>query len=429
MSAKTSFFSRFDGQKELTPFWCLLLLTGLNLFNYLDRYVLSAVLTPLKEELSLTDGQLGRLSTAFMIGYFVSCPFFGYLGDRMKRKWLVAAGVFVWSLATVQTGFAMGFAGLILARIFVGLGEASYATISPSLISDVFPPKKRNNALTIFYVAIPVGSAIGYMIGGVLSETMSWRHAFWYAGVPGLILALTLLPFKEPTRGQMDEKGGTELSHGSLPHWSDSLLLFKIPEFNLICWGYTAYSFALGAYAYWGPSFLHRVHGLSNKDASLFFGAVLVVAGLVGTLLGGFLSTAWQKKRVSGYAWMLAISTLLTVPVSLIAFWSKDVLTSQICLGLAMLFAFLPTGPINTLLLETVPSKLRASAVALSIFLIHMFGDMWSPEIVGHLTDKWGDIRPAISILPIAFFVGALLWLALAIRQHQSGFVVKPRKI
>jgi MFS family permease len=424
-----SFLSRVDGRKELTPFWCLFLLTGLNLFNYLDRYVLSAVLTPLKDELSLSDGQLGRLSTAFMIGYFVSCPFFGYLGDRMKRKWLIAAGVLVWSLATIKTGFATGFVSLLFARILVGLGEASYATISPSLISDTFRPERRNNALTIFYVAIPVGSALGYIVGGTLSDSLGWRHAFWWAGLPGLLLALTLLPFREPKRGQMDAKGGAELSHGQLPKWSDVLHLFKIPEYNLTCWGYTAYSFALGAYAYWGPSFLHRVHNLSNKDASLFFGGVLVVAGLVGTLAGGFLATALQKRYASGYAWMLALSTMLTVPVSLIAFWSTDVRTSEICLGLAMLFAFLPTGPVNTLILETVPSKLRASAMALSIFLIHMFGDMWSPEIVGHLADMWGDLRPAISILPGAFLVGAIVWLALAIRQQRSGVLVKATKI
>jgi predicted MFS family arabinose efflux permease len=420
-----SFLSRLDGKKELTPFWCLLLLTGLNLFNYLDRYVLSAVLTPLKEELILTDGQLGRLSTAFMIGYFVSCPFFGYLGDRMKRKWLIAAGVLVWSLATIKTGFAGGFLSLIIARVFVGLGEASYATISPSLISDTFKPSKRNNALTIFYVAIPVGSALGYIIGGTLADSMGWRHAFWWAGVPGLLLALTLLPFKEPVRGRMDTQiKGPDSTHGTLPQWSDVLQLFKIREYNLICWGYTAYSFALGAYAYWGPSFLNRVHGLSNKDASLFFGGVLVVTGLVGTLFGGFLATSWQKKSAAGYAWMLAISTFLTVPVSLMAFWSKDSLTSEICLALSMFFAFLPTGPINTLILDTVPSKLRSSAMALSIFMIHMFGDMWSPEIVGHLADAWG-LRAAISILPAAFFVGAVIWLWLAFRQQRSGVLVK----
>jgi MFS transporter, Spinster family, sphingosine-1-phosphate transporter len=416
------FWKKLDGNRTLTPFWCLFILTGLNLFNYLDRYVLSAVLTPLKEELNLTDGQLGSLSTAFMIGYFVSCPFFGYLGDRMKRKWLIAAGVLVWSVATVKTGFAGGFISLLFLRVLVGLGEASYATIAPSLISDTFVREKRNNALTIFYVAIPVGAACGYIVGGSLSEMLSWRWAFIWAGAPGLLLALSLLPFKEPRRGQMDPETS---AHGTLPGWKDILKLFKNTEYNLVCWGYTAYSFALGAYAYWGPSFVNRVHGMSNKDASLFFGGVLVVAGLIGTLLGGFLATSWQKKSVSGYAWMLALSTFVTVPASLAAFWVEDTTLSLVLLGLAMLFAFLPTGPVNTLILETVPANLRASAMALSIFMIHMFGDMWSPWIVGLLADSWQDLRPAISILPAAFLVGAFLWLWLALRQQRSGKLVR----
>jgi len=133
--------------RKLSPAWTLAILTGLNLFNYLDRYVLSAVLSPLQNELHISDGQAGRIMTAFMIGYFVTSPFFGYLGDRFPRKWLIATGIFVWSLGTILTGYAGTFAVLLGYRVLVGLGEASYATISPSLISDNFEPKRRNNAL------------------------------------------------------------------------------------------------------------------------------------------------------------------------------------------------------------------------------------------------------------------------------------------
>lgn len=412
-----------ENQKELSPFWCLFILTGLNLFNYFDRYVLSSTLTPIKAELGLSDGQLGSLSTAFLVGYFISSPFFGYLGDRMNRKWLISAGVLVWSAATFGTGFALGFLTLMALRVLVGFGEASYATISPSLITDVFPSKKRNNALTIFYVAIPVGSALGFMFGGVMSEAYNWRLAFMVAGAPGILLMLALLPFKEPKRGQSDEKSLDGAAH-ALPEWKDVFALFKIKEFALVCWGYTAYTFAMGAYAHWGPTFLHRAHGVTNKDASLFFGGVLVVAGLVGTLIGGLLATKLFKKHPSGYAWVIGVSTLLTVPSSLIAFWATDTLTAQIFLGLAMLFAFLPTGPVNTLVLETVPATLRASAMALSLFVTHLFGDMWSPAIVGGLSDYWGDLRPAMTILPIAFLVGAMIWLRVAFRQQRSGKLV-----
>src|ERR1700728_1043004 len=165
-------------RKPLPPAWILCILTGLNLFNYLDRYVLSAVLTPLQKDLGINDGQAGRLMTAFMIGYFVTSPVFGWLGDRYPRKWLIAAGIFVWSLGTVLTGYAGTFAVLLSYRVLVGLGEASYATISPSLISDNFEPARRNNALTIFYAAIPVGAALGSIMGGQIAAHYSWRHAF-----------------------------------------------------------------------------------------------------------------------------------------------------------------------------------------------------------------------------------------------------------
>jgi predicted MFS family arabinose efflux permease len=407
------------GKTKLTPFWCLFILTGLNLFNYLDRFVLSAVLAPLQTDLGLNDGQLGQLNTAFMIGYFVTCPFFGYLGDRMRRKYLIAGGVFIWSLATVKTGFVTGFGMLLLARILVGIGEASYATISPSLISDTFKPAKRNNALSIFYTAIPVGAALGYVIGGQVAAAQGWRAAFFWAGAPGLLLALSLLPFKEPKRGEADGIVG-DTRFDQKPSVRDIFRLFKIPEYNLVVWGYTAYSFGLGAYAHWGPLFLHRTHGMDNADASLFFGGVLLVAGLLGTYLGGLLSTAWQKRNPSGYAWVLSLSTLAAGPLTLFAFWTPDRTTAMTSLASGMFLLFLPTGPINTLILDSVPPQLRSSAMAMSIFMIHMFGDLWSPEIVGHLSDHWGDLRAAISILPAALFVGGLVWLWLALYQRRG---------
>src|SRR5580698_4531578 len=195
-------------RKQLPPAWILFILTGLNLFNYLDRYVLSAVLTPLQKDLGINDSQAGWLPTAFMIGYFVTSPVFGWLGDRWSRKWLIAIGIFIWSLGTILTGFAATFAMMLAFRVLVGLGEASYATISPSLISDSYAPAKRNNALTIFYVACPVGAALGTIIGGIIAAKWGWRYAFIWAGVPGLFLALAMLPFAELKRGQAD--GQTE---------------------------------------------------------------------------------------------------------------------------------------------------------------------------------------------------------------------------
>ncbi len=409
--------------KKLTPFWTLFILTGLNLFNYLDRSVLAAVRTPLQKELNLSDGDTGRVATAFMIGYFVTSPFFGYLGDRLPRKWLIAFGIFVWSLGTVLTGFAGGFAMLLFFRVLVGLGEASYATVSPSLISDTFEPARRNNALTIFYVAIPVGSALGYILGGYIAAESSWRHAFIWAGAPGLLLALVLLPFQEPKRGQMDPKTGEA---NRKPTVRDVYALFKLKDFQLLVWGYTAYTFAVGGFAFWGPTFLERIHNVPGKSAATFFGAVLVVSGLVGTLLGGLAATAWQKRNPAGYALLLGFSLLASVPVAGLAFLATSKTLSMIFLALAMFLIFLSTGPVNTLILELVPVNLRSSAMAISIFMIHLFGDMWSPEIVGRLSDSWKSLQHAVLILPGALLVGGVLWMLLAIRTRRKVSVLTP---
>lgn len=403
--------------RQLKPGTILFILTGLNLFNYLDRFVLSAVLTPLQKELGLNDGDAGRLVTAFMIGYFVTSPFFGWLGDRFPRKWLIAAGILVWSLGTMLTGFAPGFVSMICFRVLVGLGEASYATISPSLISDSFGPAKRNNALTIFYVAIPVGAALGTMLGGLIAAKWGWRHAFIWAGAPGLLLALVLLPFAEPERGGAEGKAAQAAQK---PTVGDIVNLFRIPDYLLVVLGYTAYTFALGAFGHWGPTFLLRVHEVPVERAGAFFGAVLVVAGLVGTMIGGFAATAWQKRNPAGYAWTLGLSVLVAVPLAFAAFLVGPKLWSMGFLAAAMFFLFLPTGPVNTLILETVPINLRASAMAVSIFMIHLFGDMWSPEIVGRIADATGSLQRAVLILPAALVVGAILWLSLALKTRRA---------
>ena len=418
-------------KKENAPYLSLAFLTGLNLFNYLDRNVLPAVLTTLQKDLHLDDAQVGRANTMFMVGYFFTSPFFGYLGDRFPRKWLIAFGIVFWSIGTTMTGFATGLAALLAYRVLVGLGEASYATLAPAWLSDLFTPARRNNALTIFYVAIPVGSALGYLTGAAsLHFSGSWRAGFLWAGLPGLLLAVALLFLREPKRGEADaEPSGKPPAPTTKPAPADVLKLFRIGDFNLVLLGYTAYTFALGAFAFWAPTFLFRAHGIALEKASLFFGGTLVVTGLVGTLLGGFAATAWQRKFRAGYATLLAVSTLLSVPVAAAAFLTPSTGLSMTCLGVAMFLLFLPTGPINTLIVESVPTALRASAMAASIFVIHLFGDFWSPEIIGRLSLAWSDpahagagLQRAVLLLPAMLAVGTLFWGWLAWRKMRGDF-------
>jgi len=392
----------------------LWILTGLNLFNYMDRYVINAVRTPMAADFGMGYGESGRLFTVFMIGYFVTSPFFGYLGDRVSRKILIALGIFVRSLGTVLTGFARDLETLFLYRAMVGVGEASYATLGPALIADAWEPAKRNNALTIFYTAIPIGSAIGYILGGEIAAHWGWRHAFFWAGAPGLIMALALLPFQEPKRGESDPGMPGESGSGGLTSF---LRLLKNRDFNLAVWGYVAYTFALGAFAFWGPTFLAQVHHITTEAADNFFGIVIVVAGLVGTLLGGFAATSWQRRNPRGYSLMLGGSLLVASPLSLLALLVSNAPLSMGFLAAAIFFLFLCTGPINTVILETAPPTLRASAMAVSIFAIHLFGDMWSPEIVGRLADAMGgNLNAAVLILPGILLVGAVLWFVPAVK-------------
>lgn len=402
--------------RKLSPTWTLAILTGLNLFNYMDRFILNAVRTPMANSLGIDYEASGRVFTAFMIGYFITSPFFGYLGDRVSRKWLIATGIFVWSLGTLLTGLAGTFTLLLACRVLVGVGEASYATISPGLISDSFKPAHRNNALTIFYVAIPVGAALGYLFGGEMAAHFGWRQAFFWAGAPGFLLALVMLPFKDVERGQADAVPAT-----AKPTFKDFLKLFRNTKFMLVIWGYVAYTFALGAFAFWGPTFLEKVHGLSTTKADRFFSAVIVVAGLVGTMAGGFAATAWQKRNPAGYAWLLTGSILLAVPVSFVALRAADTNLAMGFLAAAIFLLFLSTGPVNTLILEVVPVNLRSSAMALSIFMIHLFGDMWSPQFVGRLADHWQNLQSGLLILPPALLVSGLLSLALALVTRKEA--------
>jgi len=402
--------------------WCVLaILTGLNMLNYLDRYVMSAVLTPMQKELRLSDGDAGWAASAFMLGYFISAPVFGYLGDRFPRKYLMLGGVLVWSLATAGSGLAHSFAQLFAIRTVVGVGEACFVTMGPSWISDVFAATRRNTALTLFYVAIPFGSAIGFTIGGWFAQHGDWRGAFIYAGLPGVLLALSLLLLREPHRGQSDGIAGEVVPK---PRAGEVAGLLLNRRYNLLVWGYAAQTFSIGAFGVWGPTFLHRIHGLPLGESSTIFGAMLAGTGLLATLLGGFLANGLRKRTAAGYVWIMALSLIVATPVCFFALMVGNATLSLIGLGTSMFFLFLPTGPIASEIFEIVPVHLRASAMAVCTFIIHLFGDFGSPTVVGNLSSFTGDLQKGVLILPVVLMAGAALWCVL-IRFTREQIEVK----
>jgi len=405
-------------RKPLWPVGSLIVLTGLNLLDYIDRWILASVFTPLKQELRLTDEQLGTLQSAFTWGYFLTAPIFGYLGDRLPRRWLIAAGVAVWSFGTLMSGHANAMTSLLLFRVLVGFGEASFGTISPSWIADLFSPARRNYAISAFYLAIPVGSALGYIIGGSVAAHYGWRAAFQWVGYPGIFLALLLFILREPRRGASDAPAAA--SEGA-KGWRAYLQLFRFKRYLLVVAGYAAQTFAIGGFAAWAPVFLYRVHHMTNESANHFFGLSLAVSGLSATVIGGWLGTRWQRASGVGYEWVLVISAMAAVPCGFLAFMLPSLPLAKLALILAMFCLFIATGPINTLILETVPVTMRASAVAASIFAIHMFGDVWSPRIVGYFSDTWNDLQRSILwVLPISLIVSAAFWLWMLVSRIRT---------
>jgi hypothetical protein len=248
-----------------------------------------------------------------------------------------------------------------------------------------------------------------------------WRAAFFFAGYPGLLLAAAMFLLREPRRGASDAAVAAE-AHRAAGGWRAYLELRKYPTYLLVVAGYTAQTFAMGAFSTWGPTFFHEAHQMPLESADFFFGAALAGTGLIATLAGGFAATRWQQRTGHGYAWTLGLSAVLAAPLAFATFAVDDTFVSKLLLIATMLMLFLSTGPVNTLIIETVPVTMRATSMAASIFAIHMFGDLWSPKLVGRLADQWGDLRRAVLwMLPVALVVSAFFWCWLVAWTKRAG--------
>jgi MFS family permease len=383
--------------------YALGLLLTVNLLNYIDRQVLFAVFPLIKTDLSLSDTALGFLGSAFMFSYMLFAPLFGWIGDRWSRTKLASGGLVVWSLATALAGFAPGYRTLLAARATVGVGEASFGTVSPGLVADYFPKESRGRILAWFYVAIPVGSALGYLLGGVLGQMYGWHAAFMLVGVPGLLLAVPIALLRTPPRGgdgasPQTLKGRVSAGYGAL---------FKNRSFVCNTLAMAAMTFAIGGLAQWLPSFLHRFHALDVARGNTLFGATTVLAGILGTLAGGWLGDRWQKKSGKGYLLLSGWGFLIGTPFAVWAILAPGLTGCMTAIFIAEFFLFLNTGPLNTVILNVTNPAVRAMAFAVNIFFIHALGDAVSPSILGWLSDRW-DLRSALLITPCAMVLAGL---------------------
>lgn len=389
----------------------LLLLTGINLFNYIDRYVVAGVAESLKHSaLQPSDRALGLLMTGFLLVYTLTAPVFGALGDTRERPRVLALGVALWSVATALGGTVRSFWQLVLARALVGVGEAAYGTIGPSLLADLFPPRGRGRAFTFFFMAIPVGAALGYALGGALDHRFGWRSAFFVVGLPGLLLALLVSRLGDAPRGQHDAGHDPSVRLS----WATFGALRRNRVYRLTVLGYAAYTFALGAIAFWAPSFFERVRGLPRTTATGTFGAIVVATGLLGTFGGGWLADRLQRRFGQAYLGMSGVATLLAAPLFWVALRAGAPAVYWSALVGAELLMFASTGPINTVIATVVPPTIRATAMAVSIFTIHALGDVPSPWLVGVLSDA-RSLGEAVLILPLAAVVAGAIWCRAAL--------------
>jgi predicted MFS family arabinose efflux permease len=399
----------------------LALLLAINLVNYIDRYVLAAVEDQIQHDFHSTEAQTGLLATAFLVSYMCFAPLFGWLADRHSRWLLVGIGVLLWSVASGATGLATAIGMMLATRVFVGIGEAAYGPAAPTIIADLYPIERRGQVLAWFYVAIPVGSALGYILGGqVLHWGFTWHWAFFIVVPPGLLLGLWALWMRDPRRANV-AAGHSDGATGGNPSarryaaqspakLSDYKQLLHIPSYLYNTAGMTAMTFAMGGLAFWIPRYLvwRKVHaGLLDpmnqelrkaalSDANWVFGLIVVVTGLAATLSGGWVGDKLRNRwpgsyfLVSGYGMLIALPFFLAALfIPFPAAWACIFIT---CCGL-----FFNTGPSNTILANVTHPSIRAAGFALNIFIIHLLGDAISPPLIGKINMLFGTHADAIS--------------------------------
>jgi MFS family permease len=366
---------------RLYPRTALALLTALNLLNYIDRSVLFAVQDLVKAEFHQSDAAFGALTSVFFIFYMCAAPFMGPLAERYSRKSVIVVGALIWSGATLLTAFTHSFTGLFIRHTLVGVGEASFVILSPTFVADMFPESQRGRVMGVFYLAIPVGTAMGYVLGGLMGPTYGWRAPFYVGAAPGAVLALLLLFIPEPGYGQFD--------HVEKSPDRDTLRgLLRNPAFITATLGMAMMTFALGGLQVWMPTFLHRVHGYTLGQANNLFGLSVAVNGLVASLAGGWLSDALLRKTRAAHYLVSAVSLALGIPAMWIAIHA-DGRRMVVAIFVAEFLLLLNTGPLNAAVISSVGAHIRAAALAVNIFVFHLLGDVPSASLIGFVSDRY----------------------------------------
>jgi MFS family permease len=370
----------------------LLILFSMNLLNYVDRYSFFAVGAQIQRDLHISNRGYGELCAAFMIVYTLVSPLVGFLGDRYNRRVLLAFGVGLWSLATVGTAFARGYNDMLLWRALLGVGEASYGVIAPALLADLFETKYRGRVMGLYTLALPLGGALGYVIGGSVGDRWGWPAVFWLVGLPGLAAAVGALVIQDPGRGASE--GVRSSGKADRPRLGQYLALFRTPSFLYNTFGMAAVTFATGAYAAWGSTFYQTVRGMTATQAGRWIGILTALAGLLGIAAGTWVADSLLRFTRRAYLLMASLAVLAAIPLGGLGILDPDPVTSLGLLFGAMVLLASVLGPCNAVTANVVPPNQRAAGYALAIFLIHLFGDITSPYLIGVLSEA--AVKPGV---------------------------------
>lgn len=413
-------FARPVTSVKLYPRSALALLTVLNLLNYIDRSVLFAVQDLVKEEFHRSDAAFGMLTSVFFVFYMCAAPFMGPLAERFSRKRVIVVGALIWSGATLLTAFTHNFTELLIRHTLVGIGEASFVILSPTFIADMFPENQRGRVMGIFYLAIPVGTAMGYVLGGLMGPSYGWRTPFYVGAAPGAILALCLLFLNEPPVGQFDHVEKT-------PDRDTLKGLAKNPAFLTATFGMAMMTFALGGLQVWMPTFLHRVHGYTLGQANNLFGLSIAVNGLVASLAGGFLSDYLLRKTRAAHYLVSAASLGLGIPAMWIAIHAsgRPMITA---IFIAEFLLLLNTGPLNAAVINSVGPHIRAAALATNIFVFHLLGDVPSASLIGYMSDHYSLRAAFVAPVVATGLSSAILFYGMRFAPEVRGANAAPSR-
>ncbi|XP_020501365.1 protein spinster homolog 1 isoform X1 [Labrus bergylta] len=417
----------------------------INLLNYMDRFTVAGVLPDIEQYFGIDDSKSGLLQTVFICSYMFLAPVFGYLGDRYNRKIIMSVGITFWSLVTLASSYTPKehFWALLLTRGLVGVGEASYSTIAPTIIADLYVKGKRTNMLSIFYFAIPFGSGLGYIVGSQVGNLAhDWHWALRVTPGLGLIaVVLLLLVVKEPKRGAIEVRPEHQLHQTS---WlKDLQALSKNYSFVLSTFGFTAVAFVTGSLALWAPTFLFRaavfngerapcVEGNCASSDSLIFGAITCVSGVLGVASGVQVSRQLRKRTARADPLVCAAGLLLSAPFLYMAivFAQDSTIATYIFIFLGETFLSMNWAIVADILLYVVVPTRRSTAEALQIVISHLLGDAGSPYLIGVVSDSlrktdsflWQFRSLQLSLLLCAFVavVGGAFFLATALYIEQD---------